>query len=228
MKPYYEDDAVTIYHGDCREVTAWLEADVLVTDPPYGRSWRQGQIGDHAKNEASRTGIAHDSDSAVRDAALAMWGDRPAVVFGDLMLAPPAGTKLTCIYHKADPAAGLRGAIAGVRRDCEAIYLLGGWDSGLGGRSSLFRTSRRVTSATGVVARNGGHPHTKPDDVMGALIGLAPEGATIADPFMGSGSTLRAAKDHGRRAIGIELDERYCEIAAKRLGQEVLDFGGAA
>lgn len=139
---------------------------------------------------------------------------------------PPSGTKLTGIYHKADPAAGLRGAIAGVRRDCEAVYLVGKWPSGIGGRSSLFATSRRVTSATGVVARNGGHPHTKPDDVMGALVDLTK--GTIADPFMGSGSTLRAAKDRGRRAIGVELDERYCELAARRLGQEALDFGGAA
>lgn len=222
MTPYYEDASVTIWHGDCREIDAWVLADVLITDPPYGRAWRQGYIGGHARNDDS-AGIANDSDSSVRDDMLAVWGDRPAIVFGDLQLAPPAGSKLTCIYQKADPAAGLRGAIGGVRRDCEAIYLVGAWTSGLGGRSSLFPTHRRVTSATGVVAKNGGHPHTKPDDVMGALVALCPSGV-IADPFMGSGSTLVAAKVQGRRGIGVELSEAYCEIAARRLAQEVLDF----
>lgn len=176
MTPYYEDALVTLYHGDCREVTAWLE----------------------------------------------LWGDKRAVVFGDLMLPPPNGTKLTCVYHKREASSGLRGAIGGVRRDCEAIYLIGPWTSGLGGRSSLFSTARRVTSATGVVALNGGHPHTKPDDVMGWLVELS-EGV-IADPFMGSGSTLVAAKARGRRCIGVEVNERYCDLAARRLSQGAFDF----
>jgi hypothetical protein len=220
MTPYYKDDAVTIYHGDCRELSAWLDADVMVTDPPYGRAWRQGTIGGHVKNDSS-AGIANDSNTGARDAVLARWGDKPAILFGDLMLPPPAGTKLTGVYHKADAAAGLRGAIGNVRRDCEAIYWVGCWSSGLGGRSALFTTGRRVTSATGVVSLNGGHPHTKPDDVMGALIDLCPPGV-IVDPFMGSGSTLRAAKDRGRRCIGVEVDEQWCELAVRRLGQEVL------
>jgi len=225
MTPYYQDDQVTIYHGDCREIDVWLEADVLVGDPPYGRRWRQSQIGTHALNDSS-AGIANDADTAVRDAVLSMWGDRPAILFGDLMLPPPAGNKLTCIYHKADGSSGLRGAMGGVRRDCEAIYLVGKWPSGLGGRSSLFTTHFQIGGAAGVVASNGGHPHTKPRDVMTQLVDLTR--GVITDPFMGSGSTLRAAKDLGRKAIGVEVDERYCEIAAKRMGQEVLMFDGAA
>ena len=219
MTPYYSDDAVTIYHGDCREVLEWLTADVVVTDPPYGRRWRQGFIRGHARN-ANSAGIAGDDDTTVRDQALALWGDRRAIVFGDLMLTPPTGTKLTCVYHKADKGAGMRGATGGVRRDCEAIYLIGPWPTGLGGRSALFATSRRLSSAVGVVSLNGGHPHTKPDDVMGQLVQLTD--GIIADPFAGSGSTLVAAKAHGRKAIGIEISERYCEIAARRMGQEVL------
>ena len=69
-----------------------------------------------------------------------------------------------------------------------------------------------------------GHPTTKPLPLMRTLLSLMP-GEIVLDPFMGSGTTLRAAKDLGRRAIGIEIEEKYCEIAAKRLAQEVLPFG---
>jgi len=225
MTPYYEDDLVTLYHGDCREVTAWLEADVLVTDPPYGRAWRQGRIqGHHSANIGN--GIANDGDTTARDDALALWGTgRKAIVFGDLMLAPPPNTSLVGAYRKPVDA-GLRGAIGGVRRDLEAVYLVGTWPSGIGGRSSLFATgASNVGNPVGIVASAGGHPHAKPQDVMEALLELT--AGIVGDPFTGSGSTLIAAKGQGRRAIGVELDERYCEIAARRLAQDTL-FGGVA
>ena len=79
----------------------------------------------------------------------------------------------------------------------------------------------------GVVARSGGHPHAKPLDLLAQLLAMTP-GGVIADPFAGSGSTIVAAKALGRRAIGVELDERYAEIAARRLSQCVLDFGDAS
>ena len=149
------------------------------------------------------------------------------VVFGDLMLAPPAGTKLVCIYAKPVNA-GIRGAIGGIRRDAEAIYLGGRWSSGIGGRSSIFATRRtQVGGSHGIVSQGGGHPHAKALDVLEDLITLAPAGV-IADPFAGSGSTLVAAKQLGRRAIGVELEERYCEVIARRLSQGVLDFGEGA
>jgi hypothetical protein len=221
--PYYRDDNVTLYLGDCREVTEWLGADVLITDPPYGRDWRQGDLGG-ARNAASKTGIANDSDTSARDDVLAMWQGRPGIVFGDLMLAPPNANKLTCVYYKSHPTSGLRGAIAGVRRDAEAIYLTGKWPSGIGGRSSVFQARRAAAGAYGMVAQYGGHPHTKALDVMEQLVMLT--NGTVADPFAGSGSTLVAARNLGRTAIGVEFEERYCELIAIRLDQMCLDLQG--
>jgi hypothetical protein len=227
-KPYYSDDLVTLYHGDSREITAWLEADVLVTDPPYGRAWKQGDTGTRRGWKAdNHAGIANDATTEARDSALKLWGARgPAIVFGDLMLPPPVGVKHVLIYDKGNDA-GFTGAVGGYRRNVEAIYLIGpGHGSSLGGMSAVVSTR---TSAGGNLARTTGHPHTKPVDVMGTLIvnALGVLDRVIADPFTGSGSTLFAAKMLGRRAIGVELDERYCETAAKRLAQDTL-FGGAA
>ena len=184
MKPYYADSNVTLYHGDCLEVTEWLAADVLVSDPPYGRNWRQGRLSGHTSTSVGRAGIANDKDTSVRDAVLDQW-DGPAIIFGDLMLAPPAGTILTGVYQK-HPTCGFRGAMGGLRRDAEAIYLLGSWPSGLGGRSSVFTSRRMIAGTRGAVADAGGHPHTKPGDVMEQLIELCPPGV-IADPFAGGG-----------------------------------------
>lgn len=225
--PYYEDVSVTLYHGDCREITAWLTADVLVTDPPYGRAWRQGRLSAKHRADDSHQGIANDSDATVRDDALALWGSvRPAIAFGDLMLPPPIGTKLVAVYRKPLDA-GMRGAIGGFRRDVEAIYLLGKWRSGIGGESSLIATAAPLVGSPVGLAGKTGHPHTKPQDVMETLLAHCPPGV-IADPFAGSGSTLLAARNSGRKAIGVELNESYCEVIAKRLDQTALDFGGAA
>ena len=225
MKPYYADDVVTLFLGDCLEVTEWLEADVLVTDPPYGRDWRSGQGMTNAngggRGSVAHGGIANDKDTRARDAALGLWGDRRTVMFGDLMLAPPTGTRQVMVYAKPIDA-GVKGARGGRRRDAEAIYLIGNWPAGVGGKSSIIRTRRLVAGPTGA-ATIYGHPHAKPLDVMEELISMT--AGVVADPFAGSGSTLVAAKQLGRKAVGVELDERYCEIAARRLSQGVLDFG---
>ena len=221
MSLYYQDEHVTLYHGDClTEHGEWLDADVLVTDPPYGRNWRQGDK-NTARGLASdkHDGIANDKDTTVRDEALKRWGASPAVVFGDLLIPPPAGTKHVLIYDKGT-AAGFAGAIGGYRRNAEAIYLMGKHGSGLGGRSAIVGTA---AGHPGAEAKKTGHPHTKPTDLMEALI-LSSPGGIIADPFAGSGSTLVAARNLGRKAIGVELEEKYCEIIAKRLDQQVIDF----
>lgn len=234
MVPYYADDQVTLYHGDCREITEWLAADVLVTDPPYGRDWKQGETrrrsihgltGKRPTSDA-RPGIAGDRDTTTRDAVLSAWGTRPALVFGDLMLAAPSATRQVGVYRKPSNA-GTKGTFGGLRRDVEAFYLIGLWPAGLGGRSSVVTTSTPSQGNPSSPQGRYAHPHAKPVDVMEQLITTCPPGV-IADPFAGSGSTLVAARNLGRRAIGVELEERFCEVIARRLAQDVLPLGGIA
>lgn len=205
----YDADGIRLYQGDCREQTDWLDADLLVTDPPYGVRWRQGTLHGDA-----HSGIIGDSSTAVRDAALTLWGNRPAVVFGSLKLPPPVGTKQTLIYRKP-PGSGCRGTTAGFRRDLEAVHLVGPWPSGLGGRTSLLETGWRVMGSRHGLAARSGHPHAKPCDVLELLISLRP--GVVADPFCGSGSTLVAAQALGRSAVGVEITAGYAQCAAERL-----------
>jgi hypothetical protein len=214
--PYYQDDAVTIYHGDCREVTAWLQADVLITDPPYGTasvgwdvSYGRGQKrrGEHA-DEASPGNIANDDDSTVRDEALALWGRRPACVFGSPRRPDPPGEWADrLVWDKKRP--GMNGGPWRYRH--ESIYVTEGF----------VRVNDAAVSIIEAWPDQSIHIHAKPHTLMLRLVGAAPPGV-IADPFMGSGSTLLAARDLGRRAVGVELSERYCEAAARRLDQGVL------
>jgi site-specific DNA-methyltransferase (adenine-specific) len=113
--------------------------------------------------------------------------------------------------------------MGGFRRDLEAVYLVGKWPSALGGRSSLLRTGARLQGTSNGTSGRYGHPHAKPVDVMEQLISACPPGV-IADPFAGAGSTLIAARNFGRRAIGVEVDEGYAEKAALRLSQCVMDL----
>lgn len=225
LSPYYDDGAgITIWHGDCREVTAWLDADVLVTDPPYGIGWRKNE--NKAAGSRSHGGIANDQDTMARDTALALWGDRPGLVFGSFYAAQPVGVKQWLVWKKP-PDAGVVGSVHGWRRDVEPVFVIGPWPQRSPRWSSVIHTNTPSIGGPFSAAGTTGHPHAKPIGLMRDLVDKCPPG-TVADPFMGSGSTLRAAKDLGRRAIGVEIDERYCEIAAKRLGQEVLALDGAA
>lgn len=214
MPKYYEDSHVTLYHGDALEVDAWLEADVLVTDPPYGIGWK---IGDHPRSSSkAHTGIQNDQDTAARDCVIQSWGDKAAAVFGSWRAPIPSGTHNLLTWRK--PAdAGVVGSTTGFRRDTEFIYLLGEWPRKAARYSSVF-----VTDA-GMRSYLSGHPHRKPVALMESLIEKCPPGV-ISDPFAGSGSTLVAARNLGRKAIGVELEEKYCEIIANRLSQGAFDF----
>jgi hypothetical protein len=223
MTPYYADDLVTLWLGDCREVTEWLTADVLVMDPPYGIGWRRGV--NNARASKAHAGIEGDDDTSVRDAALELWGERPGVVFGSFYAPPPVTVRQWLVFRKPSDA-GVVGSMTGFRRDVEPVFLTGPWPVAPVRFSSLIESgARNVGNPAGLAARYG-HPHAKPVDVMETLISACPPGV-IADPFAGSGSTLVAARNLGRKAVGVELDERYAEKAARRLSQGVLEAASA-
>ena len=208
--PYYQDDAVTLYHGNCLEITEWLAADVLVTDPPYG-------LGDKMQggpkwstlwggvDGRSRPQSWDDSAPAWLASAVPIF-DQSVIWGGNYLPLPPSRGWL--VWDKM-----LRKFSSG---HCELAW------------TSLDQPVRAFNYSHGQLATEGkSHPTQKPLALMQWCIGFT-TGGTIADPFAGSGSTLVAAKALGRRAIGVELDERYCEIAARRLAQEVLDLGALA
>lgn len=241
-EPYYQDESIRLYHGDCLEIDAWLEADVLVTDPPYGTQLmsddngnaggygrcsraerksasmgygrRQNSLGPGTVNHG-RHGcmIAGDDGTRCRDAMLELWGVKPALVFGSpRMPDPPIDVADRLVWDKKRP--GMNGGPWRYRH--ESIYVTAGF----------VRTSDAAVSILTAFPEQADHIHGKPLALMVELVGAAP-GGVIADPFAGSGTTLVAAKRLGRRCVGVEIDERYCEVAAKRLSQGVLNFGAA-
>jgi site-specific DNA-methyltransferase (adenine-specific) len=203
-RPYYEQGDITIYHGNCRDVLPNVQADVLVTDPPYG-------IGGSPRRGGKIEGtLDYDADGPLfswdipDESWVELWGG-PAAVF--------CATSRIFVVSAALKADGL------------LIYV----KTNPHPNGSSFEPC--LTRGLGVGARhvsayNAGagqeHPTQKPLDIM--LFVVDRTAGSIVDPFMGSGTTLVAAKNLGRRAIGIEIEERYCEIAAKRLRQEVFAF----
>ena len=211
MTPYYADEWVTLHHGDCLEVTDWLAADVLVTDPPYGLGDRMS--GGPEWGKLWTDGTANGSRPLTWDASAPAWIPAIASRFtaaiiwgGNYFNLPPSRGWL--VWDKI-----VRNFTSG---HCELAW------------TSLDQPVRAYNFAHAQLASEGKlHPTQKPVGLMEWSISFTPPG-TIADPFAGSGSTLVAAKALGRKAIGVELEERYCEIAARRLAQDVLDFTGGA
>jgi site-specific DNA-methyltransferase (adenine-specific) len=208
MTPYYEEKGITIYHGDCREILPTLEkVDLLLTDPPYGINYKHGIAkGPNASKFDGKT--IHGDDKPfdplflLHFEKLILWG---ANNYSSRL--PQSGGWF--VWDKRC------GSVVNDMSDCELAW------------TNLMNTARmfyhvwdgfRRGSQTGVDRL---HPTEKPISLMKWCILQAKKADTILDPFMGSGTTLRAAKDLGRKAVGIEIEERYCEIAVKRLSQEV-------
>jgi DNA modification methylase len=217
IAPYYQEKGSQIFHGDCCEILPHIGLqDLVLTDPPYG-------LGENARRVASRANAtaATDygeftwdkeppSDSTIE---LVWCAAKQAIIWG--------GNQFTLPLHRGwlvwDKLNG-----GNDFADCELAW------TNLPQAVRIFRHrwAGMIRDSENDAPRV--HPTQKPVALFKWCLSFAPEAETILDPFMGSGTTLRAAKDLGRRAIGIEIEEKYCEIAAKRLSQEVLDFSGEA
>ena len=209
-KPYFCDDAVLIYHADCRDILPKMpKVDLVLTDPPYGIDYNSGWDGSLPRS------IVGDENTALRDWLLDTWHG-PALVFGTWKVAPPLQTRQILIWDTMG-ALGMGALDLPWKPSHQQIYVIGKGFSGYRSTDVLRFHPCQATAWRGRL-----HPHEKPIALIKELLTKAPDAQTILDPFMGSGTTLRAAKDLGRFAVGIEIEEKYCEIAAKRMAQGVL------
>jgi len=200
VQPYYQQSGVTIYHGDCRDVMDEWEGlrthsfDLVLTDPPYGIYACGGKWGRKSQLSWDRDPVTYITQVRALGREAIIWG-------GNYYVLPPSRGWL--VWRKPDrvPSAA----------DVELA-----WTS-LDINARFFEWTIAATNAERV-----GHPTQKPLAVMRWSLSFAPTAQTVIDPFMGSGTTLVAAKRVGKIVTGIEIDERYCEIAAKRLQQDCL------
>lgn len=234
MKPYYQDSLVTIYHGDCREILPQLgdrAFDSVVTDPPYSSGGFQeagraaGSVGTRGTETIELDNLSTRGYERLMRETLRHCNQADELfLFTDWRMwvhafdcVESAGWRVRnmLVWDKMQMGMGMPW-----RNQHELIVY---------GKRTPARIldGKRGNVLRAVRSGNDLHPTEKPVDLLSAIIGNSIPGKVI-DPFAGSGSTLAAAKSLGRPSIGIELRERYCEIAAERCRQEVLDLGGAA
>lgn len=227
MKPYYEDTraGIVIYHGRCEEVLPSLSVDVTITDPPYAERTHAGA---RSGNAVDARLISFDSitdDSLVSIARLLVSVTRRWVLMTcdwrhAVRLEETGDLVRLGVWVKPNGAPQFTGDRPGTGWEAVALLHRGGrkeWNGG--GHHAVWHHP----------IEQGEHPTQKPLALVKQWVRLfSNQGETILDPFMGSGTTLRAAKDLGRCAVGIETEERWCEHTARRLSQEVLDFGAAS
>lgn len=209
MTPYYQDDSCTIYHGDCLALLPDLSTDLLIADPPYNVGKDYGVHNDAMPKETYEAWCAlwfpllRDASARVvifpGHGNLGMWH----------RIAKPSG--VGCWYKPGNPASSHIGY------DEWEPWLY--WGQRVGGSSVVRATNE--SGAVWVDDGKGKHPCPKPVRLYKGLINKF-KPAILLDPFLGSGTATLAAKQMGIKAIGIEIEERYCEIAANRLAQEVL------
>lgn len=235
VTPYYQDGSVTIYHGDCREVLLEISGVGLVlTSPPYNLSGEgNNPSGTYFRNLKDGYGVHTDDlsyanyvawqhevlracwDSLAADGAI-LYNHKPRVkgnsVLLPLNLVPPELTVRQIIIW--DRGSGFNRQFTYFVPAHEWILLIA---------QPSFRLTTRSVDDVWRIPFEIGTDHPAPFPLRLATKAIASTQAPLVlDPFMGSGTTLRAAKDCGRKAIGIEIEEKYCEIAARRMAQEVL------
>ncbi len=200
-EPYFRDDAVVIYHADCRDILPLIaKVDLVLTDPPYGINWQGGKQHwplNHGNVEwDERVEGLVDIVTVGRDAIV--WG-------GHLYPLPVRRGWLIWDKKQNDSFSSGQAELAWTTLD------------------QPIRTFRMSQVEAYCDPRDPKqHPAQKPRTLIKWCLQFTPDAQLILDPFMGSGTTLRAAKDLGRKAIGIEIEERYCEIAKRRMAQGVL------
>jgi site-specific DNA-methyltransferase (adenine-specific) len=240
MEPYYEDDFVTLWHGDCIEVMDAMDeqtVDAVLTDPPYSSGGRR----ENARSIRKSMTRAVEDDAWIHGDAMSTGGFIYLLRLCGIQwrrILKPGGHALSFIDWRMAPSLTAALETADMRQHPILV-----WDKGRLGMGAIFRNQHEfiVHMSAGNPAdpqrrdvanvlrfppvRDGEHPTEKPDALLQTLLSVVtPPGGVVLDPFAGSGSTLTAARALGFRAIGIESDERYCHVAAKRLSQDVLDF----
>jgi site-specific DNA-methyltransferase (adenine-specific) len=232
LRPYYEDDAVTLYHGDARDILPAIpraSVDLLLTDPPYGMGYGGDTAGGAQKHNVAADGVRQGvrivrqvlfetAPTLKTDAHLLMfchWQSWPD--FYDAM-SGYATMRNALIWHK--PTGSTGNILSNYIRDYEVILYAARGARKIGGEG---RYSALLTGFSTVPSRRRLHPTEKPTALLAHLARRhCPPGGTVLDPFAGSGSTLLAARAEGVRAVGIEMDEHYCAVAAERLEREAL------
>jgi DNA modification methylase len=218
IKPYYQDEYCTIYNADCRDVLQQLQYDIIITDPPYGIN---GGIGGRSKRRAK----GNYNSSFIDDECYIK-----SVVIHSLFNIAHCKTKVITsgfemlhLYPQCDSfGCFFSRSATGMQRfgfaDSQPILYYGKSNKqGIRPEACSFLMEE--------APEKNGHPCVKPINAWKKLVyKVADKTDVILDPFMGSGTTLRAAKDFGIKSIGIELGKKYCDIAIERLRQEVLDI----
>jgi DNA modification methylase len=233
MKPYFERGGIQLFHGDCRDILPTLPVesmDLIIADPPYGVRWQSG------RRNLEFGGIVGDDSTEVALAAIplalrVLRRNRHVYLFGryDLSSIAGIGEPAELIWNKGRVGLGDTDNPWGLSH--EYIQFFANCKSGDGTpkRLGIGAARMRRGSVITVERPNGAgvsrHPTEKPLRLLRELIESSSKiGESVLDFFVGSGSTLEAACLEGRTAIGIEIEERYCEVAAKRLSQAPMDF----